>query len=403
MTDAEERAGAAPRRRIRPESGKRASGESSIYRDEDGRWHGFVSMGLKDNGRRDRRHVSGARRADVVAKVRAIEAKRDAGLVDAAGRPPTVGEWLDHWLDNIAARRVRARTLESYRSTVRLHLRPGVGHHRLDRLQPEHLERLYGALADKGLSPASILRAHRVLSRALRVALQRGKVARNVATLVDPPAVKRPQTALPLSQQEARQVLAAAQRHRNAARWTVALAVGLRQSEALGLRWADVDLANGTLTVRRGLHRVAGQGLVYEEPKAERSRRTLALPIQLVDALRAHRAAQLEERITAGSLWEDHDLVFAQANGRPIERKSDWQAWKALLHEAGVREVRLHDGRHTAATLLLSEGVHPRVVMEVLGHAQMRTTTDTYSHVMPALGRDAADRMGNALWGPPAP
>jgi integrase len=223
-------------------------------------------------------------------------------------------------------------------------------------------------------------------------------VARNVATLVDPPAVKRPETALPLSAEEARKVMASAQAHRNAARWTVALAVGLRQSEALGLRWADVDLANGTLTVRRGLHRVAGQGLVYEEPKAERSRRTLALPAQLVDALRAHRATQLEERIAAGSLWEDHDLVFSQPNGRPIERRSDWHAWKALLNEADVREVRLHDGRHTAATLLLSEGGHPRVVMEVLGHSQMRTTTDTYSHVMPALGRDAADRMGNALW-----
>ena len=138
--------------------------------------------------------------------------------------------------------------------------------------------------------------------------------------------------------------------------------------------------------------------LIYEEPKADRSRRNLALPTPLVQALRAHRAAQLEERIAAGSLWEDHDLVFGQPNGRPIERKSDWRAWKALLQEAGVREVRLHDGRHTAATLLLSEGVHPRVVMEVLGHAQMRTTTDTYSHVMPALGRDAADRMGQALW-----
>jgi integrase len=143
---------------------------------------------------------------------------------------------------------------------------------------------------------------------------------------------------------------------------------------------------------------VRGQGLIYEEPKADRSRRTLALPAQLVDALRAHRAAQLEERITAGPLWQDHDLVFAQPNGRPIERKSDWRAWKTLLRDAGVREVRLHDGRHTAATLLLSEGVHPRVVMEVLGHAQMRTTTDTYSHVLPALGRDAAERMGNALW-----
>jgi integrase len=398
MTDVEERDSTTSRRRTTAENRKRASGESSIYRDEDGRWHGFVSMGKKDNGRRDRRHVSGAKRADVVAKVRALEAKRDAGMVDAAGRAPTVGEWLDHWLSNISARKVRARTLESYRSTVRLHLRPGIGHHRLDRLQPEHLECLYGALADKGLSPASILRAHRVLSRALRVASQRAKVARNVATLVDPPTVKRPETALPLSAQEARKVMAAAQTHRNAARWTVALAVGLRQSEALALRWSDVDLDNGTLSVRRGLHRVSGQGLVYEEPKADRSRRNLALPAQLVDALKAQRAAQLEERIAAGSLWQDHDLVFAQPNGRPIERKSDWRAWKALLRQAGVREVRLHDGRHTAATLLLSEGVHPRVVMEVLGHAQMRTTTDTYSHVMPALGRDAADRMGNALW-----
>jgi integrase len=397
MTDAEERDSTTPRRRTAGNN-KRASGESSIYRDEDGRWHGFVSMGKKENGRRDRRHVSGAKRADVVAKVRAIEAKRDAGVIDAAGRAPTVGEWLDHWLDNIAARKVRARTLESYRSTVRLHLRPGIGHHRLDRLQPEHLERLYGALSDKGLSSASILRAHRVLSRALRVASQRAKVARNVATLVDPPTVKRPETALPLSAQEARKVMAAAQTHRNAARWTVALAVGLRQSEALALRWSDVDLDNGTLSVRRGLHRISGQGLVYEEPKADRSRRNLALPAQLVDALKAQRAAQLEERIAAGPLWEDHDLVFAQPNGRPIERKSDWRAWKALLRQAGVREVRLHDGRHTAATLLLSEGVHPRVVMEVLGHAQMRTTTDTYSHVMPALGRDAADRMGSALW-----
>lgn len=378
----------------------RASGESSIYKDEAGRWHGYVSMGLKENGRRDRRHVSGARRADVVAKVRALEVKRDAGTAEAAGRAPTVGDWLDHWIEHIAPRRVRARTLESYEALVRLHLRPGVGHHRLDRLQPEHLEQLYGSLLeDKGLSPATVLRLHRVLSRALRVAMQRGKIARNVATLVDPPAVKRATTALPLTVEEARRVLQVAEQDRNSARWTVALAVGLRQSEALGLQWPDIDLDVGTLTVRRGLHRVAGKGLVYEEPKAERSRRTLALPAQLVMALRRHRTVQLEERQAAGPLWEEHDLVFAQVNGRPLDKRSDWEGWKALLNRAGVREVRLHDGRHTAATLLLSEGVHPRVVMELLGHAQMRTTTDTYSHVMPALAKEAAAKMGTALWG----
>ena len=233
-----------------------------------------------------------------------------------------------------------------------------------------------------------------MLSCALWVASQRGKVARNVATMVDPPTVKRPATALPLSAEEAEQILATARAHRNAARWTVALAVGLRQSAALGLRWSEVDLDKGTLAVRRGLHRVARQGLVHEEPKADRSRRTLALPQQLVGALRAHWIAQREERSTAGQLWQDNDLVVAQVNGRPIERKSDWHAWKRLLADGGVRDVRLHDGRHTAATLLLSEGVHPRVVMEVLGHSQMGTTTDTYSHVMPALGEGAAGRAG---------
>src|SRR5918911_1310075 len=140
MTDAGKRqaTGSRTRRATAPRS--RAGGESSIFKGEDGRWHGFVSMGKKDNGRRDRRHVSGAKRADVVAKVRAIEAKRDDGMVEAAGPAPTVGEWLDHWLDQIAARKVRARTLGSYRSTVRLPLSPRVGHRGLDRLQPEHLE-----------------------------------------------------------------------------------------------------------------------------------------------------------------------------------------------------------------------------------------------------------------------
>ena len=234
---------------------------------------------------------------------------------------------------------------------MQLHLGPRLGKHRLDRMQPEHLEAAYKAMVAGGLSPATVLRAHRVLSRALKIAVQRGKIARNVASLVEPPAVKRPQTALPLTAEEARRVLEAAVGERNAARWTVALAVGLRQSEALGLQWRDLDLEAGTLSVQRGLHRVKGRGLVYEEPKADRSRRTLALPVQLVDALKAHRTSQAKERLAAGSEWEDHGLVFARVNGRPIDKKVDWQAWKAILTKAEVRDVRLHDGRHTAATL----------------------------------------------------
>ena len=140
MPDAEERDCTTPRHRPAPATRKRASGESSIYQDEDGRWHGFVSMGKKENGRRDRRHVSGAKRVDVVSKMRALESKRDVGIVLEAGAGSlTVGGWLDHWLSTIAVRRVRPTTLEGYESKVRIHIKPALGHHQLERLQPEHL------------------------------------------------------------------------------------------------------------------------------------------------------------------------------------------------------------------------------------------------------------------------
>src|SRR3954468_16275218 len=377
-------------------AGRASNGESTIYKGADGRWHGYVSVGFTVNGRPDRRHVSSKSRGVVVARVRELERKRDAGTISSTAAP-TVASWLEHWLTTIAPRPVRQRTLESYESAVRRHLIPGIGRHRLDRLRPEHLDQLYTALLDDGYSPASVLRHHRILSRALTVAVQRGHVPRNVAALVDPPAQRPSDIATALDLGEARAVLEAAAHVRNAARWTVALALGLRQSEALALQWKDIDLLAGTLTVRRSIHRVRGGGLIYEEPKTRRSQRTLALPLPLVAALHQHKAAQLGERMLAGSEWHDDDLVFAQSNGRPIDKKTDYDDWTRLFRSAGVRHVRLHDGRHTAATLLLSENVHPRVVMELLGHSQMRTTMDIYSHVMPALAREAANPMSALL------
>ncbi|MCW2497111.1 MAG: Integrase [Jatrophihabitans sp.] len=375
---------------------RNSNGEPSIFKGSDGRWHGWITVGTKANGRPDRRHRSAASRAEVAKKIRDLEVKRETGRVSAVGSD-TVGAWLEHWLTNIAVRRVRPRTLESYESLIRMHLLPGIGKVRLDRLEPEHLERHYSNLLADGLAASTVLRVHRLLSRALKVAMQRGRTHRNVATLVDPPAQRQSEAASALDIHEARAVLAAAVGQRNAARWTVALSLGLRQSEALALQWKDIDPLNYSLSVRRTIHRVKGGGLVYEAPKTKRSERTLALPMPLVTALQEHKAAQLGERMLAGDDWQDEDLIFAQPNGRPIDKKTDYDNWCALLQRAGVRHVRLHDGRHTAATLLLSEGVHPRVVMELLGHSQMRTTMDIYSHVMPALAREAADRMGAIL------
>ena len=316
----------------------------------------------------------------MVAKVRAIEAKRDSGMVEQPADPDASAEWLEHWLDNIAPRRVAQRTLESYEQPSASTC-PGIGRHRLDRLRPEHLDQLYTALLDNGYSPASVLRHHRILSRALTVAVQRGHVPRNVAALVDPPAsaAERPRHRRSTSTRPAPSWKPPPP-YRNSARWTVALALGLRQSEALALQWKDIDLLNSTLTVRRSIHRVRGGGLIYEEPKSKRSQRTLALPLPLVAELHRHKAAQLGERMLAGSEWHDEDLVFAQANGRPIDKKTDYDDWTAPAAE-GRRPPR-------PAARRPAHRRHPAAVRERApagGHGAARPQPDAHDdgHLQP--------------------
>ena len=222
----------------------------------------------------------------------------------------------------------------------------------------------------------------------------------------------------PLTPDEAARLIDVASAQPGGARWSVALALGLRQGEALGLGWDVVNLDAGTLSVRRALQRHTAQhgcagtcgrtraadcpdriggGLVLVEPKSRAGRRRIALPRPLVDSLRDHRKRQVEQRLRAGTIWQEHGLVFCQPNGRPIDSRKDWAEWKELLAEAGVRDARLHDARHTAATLLLVQGVNARTVMDVMGWTEARMLS-RYQHVVDELRRDAADRMGEALW-----
>ncbi len=236
--------------RDRAGAGRKPNGRSSIYLGADGRWHGRVSMGPRPDGRPDRRHVTGASQAAVTKKVQQLEQQRAAGRVAAAGfRSPTVAQWLDHWLNNIAARTLRPRTAEGYRSKIDNHVVPALGALKLEALQPEHLETLYRELADtKGLAPNSILQVHRIVSRALKVAVHRGRVNRNVATLVDAPRAERTEIQ-PLLPEQAQALITSAADHRNGARWSVALALARR---AVGGA-ADVV----TLAQVRGTARVA--------------------------------------------------------------------------------------------------------------------------------------------------
>ncbi len=231
---------------------RKANGESSIYFGADGRWHGRVTVGVKDNGTEDRRHVTGKTESIVKAKVKQIEKDRDNGTLRKAGESWTVAKWLTHWLENIATPpNVRENTASGYRVAVRVHLIPGIGAHRLEKLTPEHIEKLTRKMQENGSKPATAHQVHRTLRTALNEAMRRGHLGRNPASLAKAPRLEEEEVE-PYSVEEVQRLLiAAAELPRNGARWAVALALGLRQGEALGLKWSDVDLTTGTVFVRR--------------------------------------------------------------------------------------------------------------------------------------------------------
>src|SRR3954465_10944459 len=231
---------------------RRSNGEGAIYQTKDGRWRAAVDLGWKD-GKRDRKYLSGPTKAAVAKKVREALAQADAGVpLTRDGRGPTVEEWLWYWLANVQARRVRPSTRETQRTHIRVHLGPALGKIRLRDLTPERVERFEIELVAGGLSGASALKVHRTLSRALKVAMQRGLFSRNVCTLIDSPVVARHEVE-PLTTEEAKSLLKTAAQGRSAARWSVALSLGLRQGEALGLAWDNIDLEVGTLSVKQAL------------------------------------------------------------------------------------------------------------------------------------------------------
>ncbi len=357
-------------------------------------------MGTRDDGRPDRRHVRGKTRTEVTRKVRALEKERDSGTIRKAGRAWTVEQWLNHWLDNIAAPSVRDNTLAGYRVAVRVHLAPGVGAHRLDKLEPEHLERLYARMQRNRSAAATAHQAHRTIRTALGEAVRRGHLARNPAALAKPPRLTEEEIE-PYSVAEVKRILAAATTGRNSARWAIALALALRQCETLGLKSSDLDLPAGRLIVRRSRQRPwwdHGCGGNCAKPKSgycperipqradtadtksRNDRRAIGLPVELATLLQQHRAEQDREREAAAQLWEDGGWVFTTPTGRPLNPRTDFTNWKKLLTAAGVRESRLHDARHTAATVLLVLGVPERAVMGLMGWSDSAMTT-RYQHL----------------------
>jgi integrase len=375
---------------------KRGNNEGSIYEHwREGKkvgYRGAYTVHTAEGPKR--RYVSGRTREEVRLKLAKAMADRDGGLVFDAGNL-TVGDYLDRWLSDSVRATVRASTYERHEGIVRTHLKPTLGRIKVKNLTPTHVRGLHREKLDAGLAPSTVRKIHSTLHKALSQAESDGLIPRNAAAVKAPRP--DPEEMHPLSADEAKALLKASRGERFEALYVLAITTGLRRGELLGLRWRDVDLKSGVLRVGRALVREGGRYRLGET-KTKRGHRSIRLTSLAVRTLGADRKRQLEERMRFAGLQEDHDLVFATQKGTPLNPENVVKrSFKPLLNRAGLPEIRFHDLRHTCATLLLGRGVHPKLVQELLGHATIAMTLDTYSHFLPSMGDQTARAMEETL------
>jgi integrase len=380
---------------------KRGVGEGSIYKRKDGQWTASLMVGRRADGKPDRRVVYGKTRAEVQHKLDDLRRRVADGLVTEPTRL-TVDDFLTQWLRDSVTPSSRANTVATYSSLTRTHVLPRLGALKLSALRPAHLQALYAAMLAAGKSPATVRLVHAMVHRAFDQATKWNYLARNPAGAVDPPAEQR-QEMQTLDPDQVRALIAGAEAagDRWAALWRLLVDTGARIGEALGLTWADVDLDRGGIAIRHTLTRVDAVGTPrFNEPKTARSVRTVTLTPATEAALRVHRARQAADRLAAGPVWADYGLVFASQVGTARTRSAALYAFRVALTRAGLPAgLRLHDLRHTSATLMLLTGTPARVAADRLGHSSVGITLDRYSHVTPTMEADAVNRLARVLDG----
>jgi integrase len=357
-------------------------------------------LGRDITGRKRQKWVGGFRtkREAEVAMVEALGRLNSGQFVDP-GRL-TVGEFLEQWIEAVASG-LRESTAASYRMVFTRRVVPRIGELRLASLTPGHLTTMYAQLLAEGgrsgqpLSPRSVRYTHTIAGRALADAVEWGLLPRNPARAAKPPRAVKSDMAV-WDAVQARQFLAFVRDDRLYAMWLLMLTTGLRRGEIAGLRWSDVDLDAAVMAIQYTRVSVNSR-LVVVEPKTATGRRSVALDDMTVQALRSSRRARLEERLKLGSAWQDSGFVFVREDGAPYHPERIIVMFKRQTRAAGLPVIRLHDLRHTSATLALAAGVHPKVVQERLGHSSINITLDTYSHVVKGLQHEAAEKVAALL------
>lgn len=368
---------------------RNGNGEGSITRRSDGRWMARVSLTT------GRKTFYGRTRSDVDALLTAAKKARDDGTPIPVDRA-TVASYFADWLESIRPQ-LRSGTWRKREMHVRLHIAPTLGRVVLAKLSPEHLERLYAAKSAEGLSGQTVRHIHATIHKALAQAERRRHVTRNVAHLVDAPRVEQHEIKA-WTEDQANAFLTAVEASPLAPLFVLAITTGMRKGEILALRWRDVDLDRRTIQLRATLERYHGV-VRFAEPKTKGSKRKIELTARAVTDLRRQRAAQRIQQLAAGPAWANLDLVFASEAGAPLVESTLRRAFNALSRAAGVPQIRFHDLRHTAFTILLGRGIHAKVVSEMAGHSRISVTMDLYSHVTPTMQREAVSAMEAALGG----
>lgn len=391
--------------RPNPEKPRRAAnGEGSVrFNAKRNRYEGRVTVSLDERGRPKRRMVIAQSEREVRKEMNKLIAATAAAQTPAS-RTLTVSRFLDSWLEDVLPGTVEMPTQAQYEGIVRRYLRPRLGRHTLIGLTPRHVTKMLRELEAEGYSSTTLRLCRAVLRRALRSAEQEGLVVRNVASIANPPKTKRVEGRT-LTPDEARTLLDAAKDHHLRAAVVVALGCGLRISELLGLAWTDVALDDtpARLVLRRGLKHVPGTGLILSDLKTTKSRRTVHLPLAATAALVAHRQAQKIARDEAGQSWPPAplgaDLVFRARNGQPLNPGTFSKSLSRLTSAAGLGHWTPHELRHSAASLMIAQGVPLKIVSETLGHSGIAITADIYGHLLDDSRREAAEAMDRALGG----
>ncbi len=388
----------------RPRRRRRGPGEGSISKRKDGRWQGSVLLGYDpETGKEKRKYFYGRTRQEVQQEINKIAVKIQAGTYREPAKI-TVAEWFTTWLDDYMRLSLRPTTWDSYGYQVNGHIIPALGHLKLSELQTAHIQRLYneklkgGRLDGKpgGLTPKSVRFIHTVIHSCLEQAKKEGMIPINPAGAVRLPKLRQEEIRY-LDREEITEFLDVARDSKHFAAFFLALNTGMRRGEILGLRWRDVDLDEGQLTVNQGLVRVSGEGLVFQEPKTKLSNRVISLSPMVSRVLREHKKRQNEFRLLAGGAYnKDLDLVFANELGEPICPRAFTRVFERLVKRAGL-DVSFHDLRHTFATIALEQGVSVKTVQETLGHHSAAFTMDVYAGATDRMKREAADKVGGLL------